>query len=117
MKTDNLLYTNVLQSLTIFILVVGLTVSEMLKFSLIGLLVAISLGILFKILNLNNSPEKNMFYCSNQKFLDEFLKKAPELAEPYIPTRFWGYSGHLQTIIQVSGKWEGQVLISLKVTH
>ena len=66
------------------------------------LLVAICLCILFKILNVNNSPEKSMFYCSNQKFLDEFLKKAPELAEPYIPTRFWGYSGHLQTIIQVS---------------
>jgi len=64
------------------------------------LLVAICLCILFKILNVNNSPEKSMFYCSNQKFLDEFLKKAPELAEPYIPTRFWGYSGHLQTIIQ-----------------
>ena len=65
-------------------------------------LVAICLCILFKILNVNNSPEKSLFYCSNQKFLEEFLKKAPELAEPYIPTRFWGYSGHLQTIIQVS---------------
>ena len=63
-------------------------------------LVAICLCILFKILNVNNSPEKSLFYCSNQKFL-EFLKRAPELTEPYIPTRFWGYSGHLQTIIQV----------------
>jgi len=63
-------------------------------------LVAFCLFILFKILNVNNSPEKSMFYCSNQKFLEEFLKKAPELTEPYIPTRFWGYSGHLQTIIQ-----------------
>ena len=64
-------------------------------------LVAIILCILFKILNVNNSPEKSLFYCSNQKFLEEFLKRAPELTEPYIPTRFWGYSGHLQTIIQV----------------
>jgi len=63
-------------------------------------LVAIILCILFKILNVNNSPEKSLFYCSNQKFLEEFLKRAPELTEPYIPTRFWGYSGHLQTIIQ-----------------
>jgi len=63
-------------------------------------LVALCLCVLFKILNVNNSPEKSMFYCSNQKFLDEFLKRAPELTEPYIPTRFWGYSGHLQTIIQ-----------------
>ena len=65
-------------------------------------LVAICLCILFKILNVNNSPEKSLFYCSNQQYLEEFLKRAPELAEPYIPTRFWGYSGHLQTIIQVS---------------
>ena len=64
-------------------------------------LVAIALCFLFKILNVNNSPEKSQFYCSNQKFLEEFLKRAPELAEPYIPTRFWGFSGHLQTIIQV----------------
>merc|ERR1711915_586398 len=63
-------------------------------------LVALCLCVLFKILNVNNSPEKSMFYCSNQKFLDEFLKRAPELTEPYIPTRFWGYSRHLQTIIQ-----------------
>ena len=75
-------------------------------------LVAICLCILFKILNVNNSPEKSMFYCSNQKFLEEFLKKAPELAEPYIPTRFWGYSGHLQTIIQVSHSEETSVVLS-----
>ena len=64
-------------------------------------LVAIILCILFKILNVNNSPEKSIFYCSNKKFLNEFLKRAPELAEPYIPTRFWGFSGHIQTIVQV----------------
>ena len=81
-------------------------------------LVAICLCILFKILNVNNSPEKSMFYCSNQKFLEEFLKKAPELAEPYIPTRFWGYSGHLQTIIQVSQVRSGNICRSgEKMTH
>jgi len=63
-------------------------------------LVAIILCMLFKILNVNNSPEKSIFYCSNQKVLNEFLKRAPELAEPYIPTRFWGFSGHIQTIVQ-----------------
>ena len=65
------------------------------------ILVAILLCFIFKILNVNNSPEKSLFYCSSQQFLDEFLKKAPELTQPYVPTRFWGYSGHLQTIIQV----------------
>jgi len=63
-------------------------------------IVAVILCILFKILNVNNSPEKSIFYCSNQKFLEEFLKRAPELELPYVPTRFWGFSGHIQTIIQ-----------------
>merc|ERR1719427_1898400 len=75
-------------------------------------LVAIALCFLFKILNVNNSPEKSIFYCSNQKFLEEFLKRAPELAEPYIPTRFWGFSGHLQTIIQTITDFKQQGVIS-----
>merc|ERR1719431_2019652 len=62
-------------------------------------LVALVLCVLFKILNVNNTGEKSQFYCANQKFLEEFLKRAPELTEPYIPTRFWGFSGHIQTII------------------
>ena len=64
-------------------------------------IVAVILCILFKILNVNNSAEKSIFYCKNQKFLEEFLKRAPELELPYVPTRFWGFSGHIQTIIQV----------------
>lgn len=64
------------------------------------LLVATVLCVLFKILNVNNSGQKSLFYCANQKFLEEFLKRAPEMAEPYIPTRFWGFSGHIQTIVQ-----------------
>lgn len=63
-------------------------------------IVAIIFIVLFKILNVNNSAEKSIFYCKNQKFLDEFLKRAPELELPYVPTRFWGFSGHIQTIIQ-----------------
>jgi len=63
-------------------------------------LVAVILCILFKILNVNNWPTKSIFYCANQHFLDEFRKRMPSLDEPYIPTRFWGYSGHIQTIIQ-----------------
>jgi hypothetical protein len=45
--------------------------------------------------------EKSLFYCCNSNFLDDILKKVPELSEPYIPTRFWGFSGHIQTIVQV----------------
>lgn len=63
-------------------------------------LVAVILCILFKILNVNNSPAQSLFYCANAKFLDEILKLTPEIAEPYVPTRLWGFSGHVQTIIQ-----------------
>ena len=63
-------------------------------------IVAIILCFLFKVLNVNNSPAKSLFYCANAKFLEEILRNAPSLAEPYYPTRLWGFSGHIQTIIQ-----------------
>ena len=74
-------------------------------------IVAVILCILFKILNVNNSAEKSIFYCKNQKFLEEFLKRAPELELPYVPTRFWGFSGHIQTIIQVSTHFQHSCFI------
>lgn len=64
------------------------------------LLIAVILCILFKILNVADYPEKSQFYCANAKFLEEILKKVPDLSEPYVPTRFWGFSGHIQTIVQ-----------------
>lgn len=64
------------------------------------LLIAVILCILFKILNVADYPEKSLFYCANSKFLEEMLKKVPDLSEPYVPTRFWGFSGHIQTIVQ-----------------
>jgi len=63
-------------------------------------LVALILCILFKVLNVNNSPEKSLFYCANGKLLEQIMKSAPQLAEPYKPTRLWGFSGHIQTILQ-----------------
>jgi len=62
--------------------------------------VAVVLLFLFKILNVNNYPEKSLLYCANAQFLDAFLKRVPELSEPYVPTRLWGFSGHIQTIVQ-----------------
>ena len=44
--------------------------------------VAVVLCLLFKVLNVNNSPEKSIFYCANTRFLEEILKHAPSLAEP-----------------------------------
>ncbi len=64
-------------------------------------LVAVILCILIKVLNVNSSPAKSLFYCANSKFLEDLLKTSPSLAaEPYVPTRLWGFSGHVQTIIQ-----------------
>ena len=44
--------------------------------------VALILCILFKVLNVNNSPERSLFYCANAKLLEQILKSAPQLAEP-----------------------------------
>jgi len=64
------------------------------------ILVAVILIFLFKVLNVNNLPAKSVFYCCNADFLDQILKHAPMLSEPYSPTKLWGYSGHIQTIFQ-----------------
>ncbi|KDR10438.1 abhydrolase domain-containing protein 2 [Zootermopsis nevadensis] len=61
--------------------------------------VAVILCILFRILNVNSQPQKPFLYCKDLSFLDTILKIAPLLQEPYIPTRLWGFSGHVQTII------------------
>lgn len=38
-------------------------------------------------------------FCKDLNFLDTILKIAPLLQDPYIPTRLWGFSGHVQTIV------------------
>ena len=45
-------------------------------------LVAVILCILFKVLNVNNTPAKSIFFCANKKFQEDVLKHAPSLAEP-----------------------------------
>jgi abhydrolase domain-containing protein 2 len=65
-----------------------------------GIAVAVLiLIILVKILNVNNIPQQSLFHSANAKFIEQILKNAPKLTEPYTPTRLWGYSGHVQTII------------------
>ena len=46
--------------------------------------VAVILCLLFKVLNVNNSPEKSLFYCKNAALLDHIMKHAPILAEPWV---------------------------------
>nr|CAD7257836.1 unnamed protein product [Timema shepardi] len=61
--------------------------------------IAVILCILFRILNVNSQPQKPTLYCKDLSFLDTILKIAPLLQEQYIPTRLWGFSGHVQTIV------------------
>ncbi|XP_012286299.1 abhydrolase domain-containing protein 2 [Orussus abietinus] len=62
-------------------------------------IVAVILCILFRILNVNSAPQKPQLYCQDQAFLASILKISPVLAEPYKPTRLWGFSGHVQTVV------------------
>ncbi|CAH1114503.1 unnamed protein product [Psylliodes chrysocephalus] len=61
--------------------------------------IAVIICILFRILNVNSEPQKPSVLCCDNKFLDNILKIAPVLNEQYIPTRLWGFSGHVQTIL------------------
>lgn len=61
--------------------------------------IAVILCILFRILNVNSQPLKPSVWGLDETFLDCIYKIAPLLREPYFPTRLWGFSGHVQTII------------------
>ncbi|XP_070496963.1 abhydrolase domain-containing protein 2 [Chironomus tepperi] len=62
---------------------------------------AIIFIVIFKLLNVNSSPQKPKLYCKDELFKDRIMKIcSAELTENYIPTRLWGFSGHVQTILQ-----------------
>ncbi|XP_045511646.1 abhydrolase domain-containing protein 2 [Colias croceus] len=61
--------------------------------------VAVILCVLFRILNVNSQPHKPLIYGRDKNFIENILFIAPFLNEPYIPTRLWGFSGHVQTIL------------------
>jgi abhydrolase domain-containing protein 2 len=61
--------------------------------------IAVILCILFRILNVNSQPQKPSIWCGDHKFLDTILKISPLIQEPSVPTRLWGFSGHVQTIL------------------
>ncbi|XP_014211316.1 abhydrolase domain-containing protein 2 [Copidosoma floridanum] len=62
-------------------------------------LFAVILCILFRILNVNSAPQKPTLICKDEAFLSAILKITPVISEPYKPTRLWGFSGHVQTIV------------------
>uniref|UniRef100_A0A1B6CY92 AB hydrolase-1 domain-containing protein n=2 Tax=Clastoptera arizonana TaxID=38151 RepID=A0A1B6CY92_9HEMI len=63
------------------------------------IIVAVVICILFRLLNVTSHPQKPVFFCKDLNFLATILKIAPILENPYIPTRLWGFSGHVQTIV------------------
>lgn len=60
---------------------------------------AVILCILFRLLNVNSAPQKPLLVCHDPNFLSTLLKIAPVITEPYKPTRLWGFSGHVQTVV------------------
>ncbi|XP_044740197.1 abhydrolase domain-containing protein 2 isoform X2 [Chrysoperla carnea] len=60
---------------------------------------AVILCILFRILNVNSTPSKPRIWCNDFTFLESVTKICPLINEPYTPTRLWGFSGHVQTIV------------------
>lgn len=61
--------------------------------------VAVIICILFRIFNVISQPQNPVFFCKDVDFLAAVMKMAPILESPYIPTRLWGFSGHVQTIV------------------
>ncbi|KAL1130594.1 hypothetical protein AAG570_011840 [Ranatra chinensis] len=62
-------------------------------------IVALILCLVMRILNITSQPQKPILYCKDADFLAAVLKLAPILDNLYIPTRLWGFSGHVQTIV------------------
>ncbi|XP_060844311.1 abhydrolase domain-containing protein 2 [Rhopalosiphum padi] len=61
--------------------------------------IAVFIIVVFRMLNVSSQPQKPSFFCRDKQFLNRVLKFAPQLDEPYVPTRLWGFSGHVQTIL------------------
>ncbi|XP_077285760.1 abhydrolase domain-containing protein 2 [Arctopsyche grandis] len=61
--------------------------------------VAVILCVLFRILNVNSQAHKPLLHARDRNFLETLVHIAPMLGQQYVPTRLWGFSGHVQTIL------------------
>lgn len=61
--------------------------------------IAVLLCLIFKLLNLTSQPQVPKIFSKDKNFVANLLKACPLLVQPYIPTRLWGYNGHIQTIV------------------
>nr|CAD7392066.1 unnamed protein product [Timema cristinae] len=86
------------KTVTVFVILIPDNTVAVMSTALLAA-IAVILCILFRILNVNSQAQKPTLYCKDLSFLDTILKIAPLLQEQYIPTRLWGFSGHVQTIV------------------
>jgi len=61
-------------------------------------LIAFIFLLIFRILNIASQPQKPQLFFKDDKFAS-LLVEMSELRLPYIPTRIWGFSGHIQTVL------------------
>jgi len=54
--------------------------------------------LIFRILNVASQPQKPQLFYKDDKFAN-LLMEMSDLRLPYIPTRIWGFSGHIQTVL------------------
>lgn len=52
--------------------------------------------------NRNNVPKTKLYYNESSSFLQDILSKCNCLTENYIPTHFWGKSGHVQSVLHTT---------------
>jgi len=55
-----------------------------------------------KFLHLTSPPRAPRVVCADSKFKQNVLKYCPQLLETLTPTRVWGRSGHLQTLVHAT---------------
>jgi len=61
-------------------------------------LIAFIFLLIFRILNVASQPQKPRLFFKDEKFASRVVEMS-DLNSPYIPTRVWGFSGHIQTVL------------------
>ena len=60
--------------------------------------IALTLVLLY-FLNLLHEPVKPKLVCRDEMFARLLLESCPHLDDPFVPTKVWGFSGHIQTVL------------------
>ncbi|KAK2724793.1 abhydrolase domain-containing protein 2-like [Artemia franciscana] len=62
-------------------------------------LVAFVIWAICKILNVTSAAKPAQIYGGDKKFVQHVSSHVPDLILPYVPTRLWGFSGHIQSVL------------------